>query len=454
MSEKHTSAGPRAATPTREILRIALPAALGLLSYAVMQAIDCALLGHYSKIDQAGAGLTFIPVWALMSPVLGTMTGIATFSAQYVGGGRYRRAGRHLRSALALAVVVSIPYFLFAALAPDIVHLFHGHSDMATAGGHYLRIRLFGVLFMAIGFGTGSFLRGTGDAITPLKVSLIANALNLVLDYLLIFGRAGLPEMGVRGAALATVLAQAFEAASFLYLLFSRGRMRREFGIGIRGKIHLGEVRRLIRVGGPIGAYWFNEAVAWAVFFVLLGSFEDPSVMAASFAAFQVWHLSFLPVIGLLQAAQAVVGQYMGAREPATARHRGFLCMRLGVAFMLVMTLLIFLFRGSLIAVFSPDPEVAVIGAGMLIWVAVAQPFDAMAMTALGSLRGAGDTGFAFWGLTFIVWIVFLPASYLIAYPLGGGPTAAWIGAVIFLVCLGAVTGLRLRSRAWEGKRV
>lgn len=445
-------------SPRREVLRIALPAALGLLSYAVMQGVDCAFLGHYDAangtVDQAGAGLTMILVWALMCPVLGTMSGIATFSAQYTGAGRFYRAGRHLRSVLAVAVVVALPYYALALAAPEIVKLFGADPDVALAAGKYLGIRLLGAAFMAVSMGSSCFLRGTGNAVTPLIVSLLANALNLGLDYVLVFGHLGLPAFGVRGAAAATVAAQAFEAACFLWLALGPGGLRRDFRIGLRGKIHWVEVRRLVRVGGPIGAYWFCEASAWAGFMLLMGTFKSAAVVKANFAAFQVMHFSFLPVVGLLQAAQALVGKYVGAGDPVTARARGFLCMRMGMLFMTAMGVMMFVFRHALIGIFSPEPDVIAIGAASLIWVAILQPADAMSMTLIGALRGAGDTVFAFWLMTAVAWLVFLPVTYVVAFTLGGGPVTAWLGANVYMAFLAIVTTLRWRSRAWQGRRI
>ncbi|MBN2491331.1 MAG: MATE family efflux transporter [Planctomycetes bacterium] len=442
-------------SPAREVFRIALPAALGLLSYAVMHAVDYALLGHYHTVDQAGVGITAMAVWALMCPVLGTMSALATFSAQYTGAGRYFRAGRHLRSALLVAMILSIPYLFLSLAAPAIVDLFRTDPAVASAGSAYLRIRLLGVPLVAMSMGVAAFLRGTGDAVTPLKISLAANVLNLGLDWVLIFGRLGLPALGVRGAALATVAAQAFEAACCLYLLLSNGGLRRDFRFGLRGRIHWVEVRRLVRVGGPVGAYWAVEAGAWAVFMVLLGRrFPDQAVVAANGAAFQVWHLSFLPVVGLLIAAQALVGRYVGARDPTTARRRGFLCMRMGVVFMTVMGVLILAFRDPILGLFTRDPAVIELGGAMLFWVALAQPFDAMGMTAIGALRGAGDTVFAFWAMAVVAWLVFLPATWLITCVWNGAAPAAWIGGLIYVVFLALLTVARLRGRAWETKRV
>jgi len=442
--------------PWREVLRIALPAALGLLSYAVMQAIDCALLGRYDTVDQAGAGITFILVWAAMCPILGTMSGIATFSAQYTGAGRFRRAGRHLRSVLLLAVSASVPYVFLSLLASDIVKLIAPSlpPPVASAGGTYLGIRLLGMAFVAVGMGTSSFLRGTGDAVTPLKVSVAANVLNFVLDYILIFGRLGLPALGVRGAAIATVTAQAFEASCFLYLIFSNGGLRRDFRIGFKGRVHWVEVRRLIRVGGPIGAYWTSEAGAWAAFMALFGAYGNEAVVAANYAAFQLMHFSFLPVVGLLIAAQALVGKYVGARSPVEARRRAFLSMRMGVAFMSFAALIMLLFRYPLIGLFTTSDEVVAVGAGMMIFVAILQPFDAMSMTAIGSLRGAGDTVFAFWIMTGAAWLVFVPSTFLIVKVLHAAPAFAWLGAILFMILLASITFARLRSRAWESKRV
>jgi Na+-driven multidrug efflux pump len=177
-------------------------------------------------------------------------------------------------------------------------------------------------------------------------------------------------------------------------------------------------------------------------------------VVAANYAAFQVRQFSFLAVVGLLVAAQALVGRYVGARDPETARRRGFLCMRMGVGFMSLMGVIMIAFRGTLLGLFTADPEVIGLGSAILVWVGIMQPFDAMSMTAIGSLRGAGDTVFAFWAMTGVAWLVFLPATYLIAFVWSAGAPAAWIGGLFYVILLAALTVSRLQSRAWESKRV
>lgn len=436
-----------------EVLRLAVPTAIGLLGYATMQAIDVALLGRYSTTAQAGAGLTSVLVWTMMCPVLGTMTAIATFAARYAAGGRYRRAGRHLRAALFVGVAVSLLYVAFAAFAPAVIRACYGTRPMDVAGGAYMQIRLLGVPFVVVTMAVSSFYRGIGDAMTPLWISAAANAINVGLDWLLIFGHFGAPELGVRGAALATVIAQAVEASAFAWVL-ARPGVRGRFAIGLRGRVQLREVRRLLVIGGPIGLYWVTEAGAWAAFFRILRGFGDPAVVAANHAVFQVFHFSFLPVVGLLIATQTLVARYAAKGDPATARARAYLAMRLGIATMATSGVAMFVLREPLMRLFTDDPAVVAVGASMLVWLAFVQPFDAAAMTAIGALRGAGDTLFCWIAVGVLGWCVFLPLAWALAFPLGGGPAAGWIAAIVFLALLAAVTQARFRSGAWERRRV
>ncbi len=438
----------------REVLRLAVPTALGLLSYAAMQAIDVAMLGHYSTTAQAGAGLTSVLVWTMMCPVLGTMTAVATFAARYAAEGRCRRAGRHLRAALVVGVGVGLVYVAFAAFAPAVIRACYGTRPMDVAGGAYMQIRLLGVPMVVVTMAVSSFYRGIGDAMTPLWISAGANAINVGLDWLLIFGHFGAPELGVRGAALATVIAQSIEATAFLWVVARSTGMQRRFAIGIRGRVQLREMRRLLVIGGPIGLYWVTETGAWAVFFRILRGFGEPAVVAASHAVFQIFHFSFLPVVGLLIATQTLVARYVAKNDYRTARARAFLAMRLGIATMATSGIAMLLFREPLMHLFNDDATFVAIGASMLVYLAFVQPFDATAMTAIGALRGAGDTLFCWIAVGVLGWFVFLPLAWAIAFPLGGGPAACWIAAIVFLALLAAVTLARLRSAAWERRRV
>jgi len=128
--------------------------------------------------------------------------------------------------------------------------------------------------------------------------------------------------------------------------------------------------------------------------------------------------------------------------------------MRMGVAFMSSAALIMLVFRRPLIGLFTTSEEVVSIGAEVMIFVAILQPFDAMSMTAIGSLRGAGDTLFAFWIMTVAAWLAFVPATFLIVKVLAAAPAFAWIAAVLFMILLAAITFTRLKSRGWESKRV
>jgi MATE family multidrug resistance protein len=276
---------------------------------------------------------------------------------------------------------------------------------------------------------------------------LTANGVNALLDYGLIFGKLGMPQLGVMGAGLATSIAEWVYMAVLLVLFFRpviRARYRTEFAWP-----DISRIRRILRTGLPIGGQWWLEMTSFAAFSTLVARLGD-APMAASQAFVVLLSMSFMQAIGISMAVSTLVGQYIGSKNEAYVE-RSF---RSGLKLVTVLAggvaVMFAVIPGLLLGIFTNDPEVLAIGRPLLLVGALFQLFDAYAIVADGALRGAGDTRWPFWVRFALSWGVFLPLAYLLGFGLGGGLTWAWAGGLIYIVMVAASLVWRFRSGAWK----
>jgi len=451
---------PAAPSPTktrgsyREVILLAYPVVFTTLASTVMSVVDTLFMGWVSTSSQGAVGLGGIMVWTFASFFIGTLTVINTFVAQYFGEGRERECGVIAWQGLLLAVVFSVVVVGLAPLMPALVGVFAAPADVAQIAVAYAMIRLLGMPLDLVEGNISSFLRGLGDTKTPMYVSLATVVLNVPLNYWLVFGGLGLPAMGARGAAIATVAARGL-GVLLLALLVVRPAMRRRFGTGYPGaaKIFTRRIVSLLKVGLPIGVGWLLEMATWLVFTGVVSGMGRVS-LAAHNIVLQVLHLSFMPGVAISVAATTLVGQRLGARDRPGARRSARASLVVGMGYMTFMGL-IFLTLGGLIATaFNRDPAVVTTAQHLFVLAAAFQVFDAMNMVSGGVLRGAGDTRFPMFVAVGFAWFVFMPLVWLLGLHLGYGVEGAWVGATTYITGLGIVLLLRVRAGSWTSYSV
>jgi MATE family multidrug resistance protein len=318
---------------------------------------------------------------------------------------------------------------------------------LAPLATGYIRARSLGIVGISAAVSLSSFFRGIGDTRTPLYATLVANAVNLVLDFALVFGLWGFPRLGVVGAGLATAISE-WTYLAILAFLFLRPGMASRFNTRFT-RPAWDEIKRLWRLGIPIGGQWVLEMFSFALFTTLVARMGD-AAMAASHAFIQLLSLSFMQATGISTAAATLVGRYIGAGRLERIDRSygsaivlgGLLGGGIAVIFVAVPDLLL--------GIFSRDPDVLAYGRPLLALGALYQFLDAMGIVTDGALRGAGDTRWPFVARCALSWFVFLPAAYVMAFPLGGGLTGAWIGGLLHITLLTAFLVWRFRSGAWR----
>jgi len=303
----------------------------------------------------------------------------------------------------------------------------------------------------AVGFVVASALRAAGDTRTPLAFGLVVNVINVVLNYVFVFGAFGLPALGVRGSALATAVAFT-TGATIGVVLLARGGLRVQVGIrDLRPDRAL--LLRIARIGAPTGIEMFAMQMGFLVYLVFASRYGTAAV-AAYFIGVRILALAFLPGIGFATAASALVGQSLGAGLPERATEAGRVAVRLAVRFMSSAGLLLFVFAGTIARLFVDDPATIEDTRWFIYMLALCQPLMAVDYALGGSLRGAGDTRFTLVTLFAGLYGCRLAFAWVVTHVLELSVAWLWAALIGDYAARAAMKSWRYRSRAWQRVRV
>jgi putative MATE family efflux protein len=315
-----------------------------------------------------------------------------------------------------------------------------------------LRAFSLGGIFIVTTFVAGGVMRGSGDARTPMLVTLVTLIASLAVGYPLIFGQFGFPELGVIGAGLATAAARGIGCVVLLFFLFRPGG-----SICLRGwhdwRPALEPFRRLLNIGLPSMFESLFRAGGMLIFSVIVFRLGT-TVAAAQQVAQQIAFFSMMPGFGFSMAAMTLVGQSLGANNPVRAGRASWFAMRSCLAWMGSMGLVFFFGGPWIMTLFTSDPEIVAQGAAALKVIAFSQPGQAFGMVLAGSLRGAGDTRYPMFTTAAAMWFVRLPVAWLLGITLGFGLVGVYAGWVIDTVVLSLLNWARYRTGKWQKRRV
>lgn len=447
----------------REILALASPIVLTMLSQTLMWTVDTIFLGHHSSLALGAAGLGGILLWTAYCLVnnLSRITG--TFVSQAYGRDDDQAVGDYAWQGLYLATLTGAGMTLLAWNARPLLTWTGVAPDILDATAEYVRWRGLSAAFTQWGFTLMGYFQGRRRVAVPMWAGIVSNLVNALLDWWFIFGFAGvalagrtwleIPAMGLRGAALATSAGVAVNtlvlgAAAVLSL-----EERRRFRIHAPRRPDLRKLRDIVRVGMPSAFENFVDMSTFALFSTFVGR-TGAVALAANQIQVQLLSFSFMPMWGLTTAGSVLVGNRLGARDPDGAARHGRQVYKLGLYYCLGLGTLLVLLRERVFAVFTPDPAVLAFGAALAVLAAVFQVGDALRMLGSGLLTGAGDTRPVMLITIGVMWGVFLPAAWLVMVRGDGGVTDAWAVAAACYLLQGVVLWWRFRSGRWRDVRI
>jgi len=441
--------------PYLEILRLVWPLALGMVNNAVMQFVDRAYLANdsLSALEAVLPATTLAWVFVCFFQAVVGYTGV--FVAQYHGAGDARGCVSSYRSGLLAAVVSAL---LLLPLGDWIFRLTATSPELVRMECSYYDVVLWGSFFLLAQMATNAFFTGLGRTRVVFWVNLIGNLINVALDPVLIFGWCGMPAMGIVGAALATVFAQAVQfailavaAQRLAAATLSATPTARTTTPPPPSCSRL--LLRILRFGIPSGGYEVLNMLSFTTFVFVTGRFSNLE-FAVSNVCFTINWLLFAPMLGFAIGVQTLVGQARGRRDDLAVREVLVRTLRLALGLLLVLFVLVMAFHRPLLALFTP-PEVTAdgpflaLGGKLLVVMSVWLFFDAVDVMLCGALKGTGDTRFVFWWTLVSSFLIWLPLVGLVFW-LGGTMVQLWSTMVIYVLILCGGSWWRWRHGAWR----
>ncbi len=455
----------------RLIVQLSVPSILAQISATVMFFIDAAMVGHLGEKATASIGLVETTTWLMGGLGTAANMGFSVQVAHFIGANDFESARRVLRQALVCCALWS----LTLSLSGIIIHhrlpfWLGGSADIAAdASTYFLIVGIAGIAFQMSGL-AGSMLKCSGNMKVPSMLNILMCVMDVGFNYIFIY----MMDMGVKGAAMGTALAELLTAMLMMYFLLVKSPMLRLFrgygGTGVRGYENSLEadgnlvpphprtpapprnsfrptadvVRTAIKIGAPMGLQHLLMGGAQIVSTIIVAPLGTVAI-AANSLAITVESLCYMPGYGIAEAATTLVGQGIGAGQKLLTRSFAYMSVALGIVVMTLMGVLMFIFAPELMQLMTPVANVVSEGAQALRIEALAEPMFAASIVANGVFVGAGDTLrpaimslMSMWGvrLTLAYW---LSKSY--------GLRGVWIAMAVELT----FRGILFLARLWKG---
>jgi putative MATE family efflux protein len=396
--------------------------------------VSMAMIGRISAIAVAAIGLSMRItqiIWALFK---GITTGATVFVAQATGSKDHKKLRQVVQQTLLSTVIfVVILQQLIYWNAALLLEIFNPKIELMESALIYLRNISWGLPFMAIMLVVAGVLQGMGNAKTPMKIALTMNFINIVLSFVLIFGHFGLPALGIKGAALATVISQAVGAFIGLYVLFNSEGVLCNLTNRSFFNLNLKQVVDVYKVGMPTAF----ESIFWQIAAIILTklilSFGETS-LAAYQLGLQAESISYMPAIGFSIAATTFIGQTLGASKGDLGKKYLSELIKGTILITSISTIVLIYFPSNIMRLLTNDIEVVKIGAQYLFLMGLVQLPQNLSGVINGALRGAGFTQAPMIVAGVGLWGVRIPLAMLLTLYFDFAITAIWIAICIDLV--------------------
>ena len=438
------------------MLALALPLVAAEIGWIVMGLVDTMMVGRLpnAAIAMSSVALAQILFNTVAFGLGGILLGLDTVISQAHGAGSLDEANRWLVQGLVLAAGVALFLaVLFTAAPLGMTHISTDPSVIRGAIGT-LRALTPGVFPLLLYFTLRRYLQAFNH-VRPIAVALLsANLINILFNWLLIYSHAWRPHLGdsgftigwsglgVVGSGIATTLARLY-LACFLALSLLQIDRRHIYGlrsVSLRSEAHL--LRRLLQLGLPVGATILVEIAIFAVVTFLISTL-GPVPLAGHEIALNVISFTFMIPLGISAAASVRVGQAIGRRDPAAARAAGWTALTLSGAFMLAAAIGYLALPHLIARIFTPDAAVIAATVPLFAVAAIFQISDGLQVTAIGALRGTGDTHSGLITHLCCYWLLGLPAGIYLAFSRHLGARGLWLGLSVALTLAGCILLVR-----------
>jgi MATE family multidrug resistance protein len=414
-------------TSYRKTFFLAYPVMLGQLGHIMVGVVDTAMVGQIGTLQQAAVALSNSLYMIVLVFGLGVSYGITPMVAAADSSKDYSANAALLKHGIVINTILGTLLFLLLLVLSPVLNMFGQKQEVVDQAIPFLNVMMLGMIPLCIFSGFKQFTEGLSYTKIAMLITIGANLLNILLNYLMIFGHWGFPEMGLMGSCWASFISRvAMALAMFAYVYYNKHFKMYWKGFTFKN-VSKDLTRKILAIGVPSGLQWVFEVGAFSFAVIMIG-WIGPNAQAAHQVALSIAAVTYMMASGLSAAASVRVGNQMGLKKRDGVRIAGFSAFAMVLAFMGVMAICFVIFRNYLPIFFSKEPEVITIASSLIVIAAFFQLSDGVQVVGLGALRGLKDvkiptaiTLLAYWGIG-------LPMSYLFGIFLHLGVQGIWYG--------------------------
>ena len=434
-----------------ELARIALPMVVSQGTFAVMIFTDRYFMSQIDSIHMAAALGGGVAAFFSFCFFTGLLSYANALTAQYLGAGELGKCSKVVTQGIVITVMCSPALVLITYLVSGIFENVGHDSAQVELEKTYYTILMLGVIVTLTKTCLSSYFAGIGRTRVVMICDVCGLVFNVPLCYVMVFGKLGLPELGIVGAGISTIIASFFACLLFFLFYFEREH-RVKFFVMYSFHIDWGVLRRFWRLGFPSGLELFLNVAAFNLFLLMFQGYGV--VEGASAAIVFNWDLlSFVPMIGLNIGVISLIGRFVGANDMARTDEVMSAAFFLGIFYSAILAILYISFRFPLVEVFSPPEgdfsEIRSLSAFMMIGLSSYVMADAIIIISGGVLRGAGDTRWLMYTSVGLHWAMLI-AQYYVILVWQFGPQVSWLTFCAMIFAIAIVYVWRLQSGVWR----
>lgn len=405
------------------ILGLALPIVGGMVSQNLLNIVDTAMVGFLGDSALAAVGLGGFVVFMCQALILGISTGVQSSAARKKGEGRVDRAAAILNTALLLVLVVA-PIFslILMQIVPTLFPYLNSDVSVIEHGVPYLEWRLGAIVFVGMNFAFRGYWNALDMSRVYMTTLILMHACNIILNYVLIFGKFGAPAYGVAGAGMASAISMAIGTAIY-FVLGCRHAAKDGF---LKGLATRQETASLLRISLPAGLQQLFFSAGLVAMFWIIGKIGTPELAAAN-VLITVLLFAILPGLAMGIACATLVGQALGRKEPEDAYQWAWDVAKVTAVLLSVLGIPLWLIPDLVSSIFIHNPETRELARWPMRLVGVTMPIEAMVFVFMHALLGAGDARRVMLVGIGSQWLLFLPLAYLFGPVLGFGLFTIWL---------------------------
>lgn len=431
----------------KQTLILALPVIIGQLGIIMMGVVDSIMVGELGAVPLAAASLGNSLIFIILIIGIGCSIVVTPLVAILVGAKRFSECGVYFRQSLLVNMIMSLLMVGVILIGVSFIYYLNQPAEVADQAVVYISIVGLSAIPLMLFQTYKQFIEGLSIMRPAMIIAILANIINAFANWVLIFGKLGLPALGLAGAGWATFASRLFMAVVLMiYVMNNKKYKQYDVSFHFRG-INFPIIKKILRLGIPSGFQYFFEVGAFSFAVIMIG-WIGANELAAHQIAINLASISFMAVLGISQAGSIRVGNAIGEQSILKVRKAGFTAIILGASIMSVAGLIFILLNRYLPTLYINDAGVIEIASQLLIIAALFQLSDGTQAVGIGVLRGLMDVkGPTF--ITFIAyWIISLPIGYMLGFTFKLGVIGIWIGLLIGLTASAIMLTLRFNYKS------